>query len=154
VLLVGDLEDADRAHEIKRWTRDVDIRPTLNRLERHGRFRDRCEGRRVTAQYDVEQPLCRLRLSPETRPHRTVPDLQGRLDRPGCDATDEDRTGMGAFGRGGKATREAEQDGAIDGIGRSRCDDGGRKPDTEEQGREVTFHGRSFLAGMVLMSRA
>ena len=98
-LLVSDLEHADRADEVKRRVRYVDIRSVLDKLQCQGRFRDRDERYRLTAYSDVEQALYRFRLAPETHPHRTIPDLQRRLNRPWRDASNEDRPCASAFGR-------------------------------------------------------
>lgn len=66
----------------------------------------------------------------ERRPHRAAPDLQGWIDRPGRDPTDEDGRRMGIRCRGLPAARETELGGAADLVGLRRFD----RPDEARSG--------------------
>jgi hypothetical protein len=114
--------DADASHEVEFVTRDIDV-GALAVLDRDkGGCEIRTTDRRFGGIGDVEETL-HLRewgRAVEFGPHRTAPYLQGGLDRPGCDALDEDGSGVGAGYRCGPAARKAKEDRAVHLIGLNR----------------------------------
>jgi hypothetical protein len=115
--------DPDASDEVEFVTRDIDVGMlvSLNWDERN--FEIRHVDRRFCLEGDVVEPFhWRKRgRAVECYSHWAAPDLERWLDWPGRDPLDEDSTRMSARCRSRPATREAEEDGAINLVTLGRC---------------------------------